>query len=99
MVVSTEGFVDEDWHGPENRQLVDYTRKECPKCSKNIIIRKIINFYIEAIPKTFSQLRKEIFFSSSKKIDKKKLKKSKFSNSFRVLKDFLCNYKGKFSKP
>ena len=44
---------------------------ECSKRVGNTINRKITNFYIEAIPKKFSQLRKTIFFfSSSKKCSK-----------------------------
>ena len=66
---------------------------ECPKRVENIINRKIINFYIEAMPKFFSQLRKKIFFSSSEKnlknmfekkilknVRKKSGQKSKISN-------------------
>ena len=37
--------------------------------SENIINRKIIIFYIEAIPNFFSQLRQKIFFRGPKKID------------------------------
>ena len=40
----------------------------CSKRSENIINRKIGNFYIEDIPKTFSQLRKNIIFFEVKKI-------------------------------
>ena len=39
------------------------------KRSENIINRKNIKFYIEAIPPKFSQLRKNIFVSSSKKFE------------------------------
>ena len=50
---------------------------ECSKRVGNTINRKITNFYIEAIPNFFSQLRKKIFFcSSSKKNSKNKIAKN-----------------------
>ena len=36
--------------------------EECSKRSENIINRKIVKFYIEAISQKFSQLRQKIFF-------------------------------------
>ena len=48
----------------------------CSKRSENIINRKSRNFYIEAIPNFFSQLRKKIYFFRTRK---------KFGDIFQIL--------------
>ena len=47
--------------------IASMDRLECSKRCENIIHRKIIIFYIEAIPQIFSQLRQKIFFRARSK--------------------------------
>ena len=68
------------WHpfGPgKYNGRADLEGLECSKHDGNIINRKMGHFYIEAIPKLFSQLRKKIyFFRVQKKFENQNRKKS-----------------------
>ena len=62
-----QGFVSNRQKKGADLKNASRVSKECSKRSENIINRKAVNFYIEAIPQIFSQLRKILFFFESQK--------------------------------
>ena len=69
---------------------------ECSERAKNIINRKISFFYIEAIPKFFSQLRLKIFFRARQKYFPDFLRIWGFGKGF-LIRSFVL-YKGSYKE-